>query len=83
MQVFNCFATIVDSAGIARLGSIDLVFMHGVPHAVFQWTDRAGRKPASTPSVVVLLDSQYLHRVDWTAHQYMYEMPISHPQAAR
>lgn len=56
----------------------ELVFIHGQPHAVLEWANYPDG--SSMPSVMVQLQNQFLHPLNWPDVQYMYEHEIEDPR---
>ena len=58
----------------------DLIFLAGTPIVVLVWEKRSF---GDYPAVTVSLDPKYLHEIDWSEANYLYEASIEDPRGVR
>jgi len=71
MQVTKIRSLVSRDGSMIGLFNMDMVFIAGVPHAVFEWSREPGGE--AEPTIVVALDPRFLERLPAggeITHQY-------------
>jgi hypothetical protein len=71
MQVTKIRTLVTRYGSVVGLFNMDMVFLSGVPHVVFEWSGEPGDE--AEPTIVVALDPRFLERLPAGAeitHQY-------------